>query len=326
MKPKITIIGLGRTGASIGLALKKSGAELEIIGHDKVRDVGNAAQKSGAVDKHEWNLYNACQGAGLVVLAMPVAGVLETIELLKDDIAPGVIVTDTAMIKQPILQAARVFKTGVHFIGGHPIFRPTPDSSAPRDQANAELFRDSQYCLTPTPDADADAVNVLTGFVSILGAKPFFLDAVEHDGLAAGAQHLALVLQAAFLKTTTSSSGWRELNKFAGDDYFLATQLAAQDAKSIAQLVLAQHTPLQLWMTQTMQTWRELQSLLAQNDAAALEKWLAPAQDARAQWLRNEVGAPAQTADLSEVRSSAARMFLGGLATRFGGDKKKEKG
>lgn len=326
MKPKITIIGLGRVGASIGLALKKSGAELEIIGHDKVRDVGNAAQKSGAVDKHDWNLYNACQGAGLVLLAMPLAGVLETIELLKNDIAPGIIVTDTAMVKQPILEAARVFAPGVHFIGGHPIIRPTPDMPGARDQANAELFSDAQYCLTPAPDADAEAINVLAGFVSILGAKPFFLDAVEHDGLAAGAQHLALVLQAAFLKTTTASSGWRELNKFAGDDYFQATQLAAQDAKSIAQLLLAQNLPLQLWMTQTMQAWRELQTLLVQNDAAALEKWLVPAQEARAQWLRNEVGSPVPTADLSEVRSSATRMFLGGLATRLGGDKKKEKG
>lgn len=326
MKPRITIIGLGRIGTSIGLALKKSVADLELIGHDKVRDVGNAALKSGAIDKHEWNLYNACQGAGLIVLAMPLAGVLETIGLLKDDLAPGVIVTDTAFIKQPILHAASAFKPGVHFIGGHPIFRPALDTAAPRAQANAELFRDAQYCLTPTPDADADALNVLSGFVSMLGAKPFYLDAVEHDGLTAGAQHLALVMQAAFLKTTTASSGWRELNKFAGDDYFQATQLTTQDAKSIAQLLQAQQAPLQAWMTQTMQTLRELQTLLAQNDAAALEKWLVPAQEARTQWLHNEVGAPTQTTDLSEVRSSAARMFLGGLATRFGGDKKKEKG
>ena len=37
MKPRLTIIGLGRLGTSIGLALKKTGAELEIVGHDKDR-------------------------------------------------------------------------------------------------------------------------------------------------------------------------------------------------------------------------------------------------------------------------------------------------
>src|SRR5581483_6869025 len=323
MKPRVTIIGLGRLGTSIGLALKKSGVELEIIGHDKVRDVGSAAQKAGAVDRHVWNLYDACEGAGLVVLAMPLAGVLETLSLLKDDIAPGVIVTDTTSVKHPVLQAAEAFKPGVHFIGGHPILRAVPTDAAPSSEASADLFLNALYCLTPTVNADRDAVQVLTGFAAMLGAKPFFIDPVEHDGLAAGAQHLATVIEMAFLKTTASSSGWRELNKFAGDDYFRATQLAARDAKSITQILQAQQAPLQLWLDQTIQTLRELQRLLAQDDTAALEKWLTTIQTARTQWLRNEVSAPAQAIDLSEVRSGTARMFLGGLATRLGGDKKK---
>ncbi len=323
MKPRITIIGLGRLGASIGLALKKSGAELEIVGHDKSRDAGNAAQKMGAIDKHDWNLYNACADAGLIVLALPVAGVLETLALLKDDVAPGVIVTDTAPIKQPILQAARAFQPGVHFIGGHPIFRPTPDPAAARAQTSADLFHNAQYCLTPTPDTDAGALDVLTGFVALLGAKLLFFDAAEHDGLAVGAQNLALVMQTVLLKTTTASSGWRELNKFAGDDYYQATELAAQDAKSIVQLLMSQRAPLQGWLTQTQQTLRELQTLLAQNDAAALEKWLDAAQAARAQWLEDKVGAPMHETDYAEIRSGASRLFLGGLASRLGGGKKK---
>src|SRR5262245_5802695 len=122
MKPRLTIIGLGRLGTSIGLALKKTGADLEIIGHDKARDPMTAAQKAGAVDKSEWNLYNAVEGAGLIVLAMPLAGVLENIGLLRTDVAPGVIVTDTASVKAPVLQAAKTFQNGVHFIGGNPVF------------------------------------------------------------------------------------------------------------------------------------------------------------------------------------------------------------
>lgn len=48
MKPRLTIIGLGRLGTSIGLALKKTGADLEIVGHDKSREVLAAAQKTVA--------------------------------------------------------------------------------------------------------------------------------------------------------------------------------------------------------------------------------------------------------------------------------------
>lgn len=323
MKPRLTIIGLGRLGTSIGLALKKTGAELEIVGHDKNREAVNAAQKRGAVDKGEWNLFNACEGAGLIVLSLPFAGVMETIHLLKDDIAPGVIVTDTASVKMPVLQAAQQFRPGVHFIGGDPVFRPKIDGTMPSDDANADLFQNAVYCLTPTFTTDPDAVQVMTGYVSMLGAKPLFLDPAEHDGLAAGAQHLATVMETALLKTTTGSSGWRELNKFAGADFFHATELAARQADSTAQVMLAQREPLQRWIDLYTQTLRELRTLLAQNDPGALAKWLTAAQEARDQWLSNDVGAPTQTTDFSEVRSGALRMFVGGLANRIGGDKKK---
>ncbi len=324
MKPRLTIIGLGQLGTSIALALKKTGAELELVGHDKHREAMNAALKAGAVDQNEWNLFNACEGAGLILLTMPLAGVLETIGLIKDDIPPGVIVTDTASVKAPVLEAARQFKPGVNFIGGHPVFRPAPDGTLPDDAPSADLFQQAVYCLTPTVTTDPDAVQVMTGFVTMLGAKPLFLDVAEHDGLAAGAQHLATVVEAALLKTTTASSGWRELNKFAGADYLDATRLATREAASIAQVMLSQREPLQGWIDQTMQTLRELKQLLAQNDAARLEKWLASAQDARVLWLNNQVGTTAQGGvDYSEIRSGALRLFLGGLATRVGGDKKK---
>ena len=323
MKPRLTIIGLGRLGTSIGLALKKTGAELEIVGHDKDRQAISAAQKAGAVDKGEWNLYNACEGAGLIVLAMPLAGVLENINLLKDDVAPGVIVTDTSSVKMPVLEAANVFKPGVHFIGGNPVFRPASDGTMPSPEANADLFQNAVYCLTPSATTDPDAVQVLTGFVSMLGAKPLFLDPAEHDGLAAGAQHLVTVMEATLLKTITASSGWRELNKFAGADLYQATELADGEPASTAQVLLTQRLPLQQWIDAYAQTLRELKTLLAQNDAAALEKWLSGAQEARTQWLNNQVGAVAPTTDFSEIRSGALRMFIGGLATRFGGERKK---
>jgi prephenate dehydrogenase len=323
MKPRLTIIGLGRLGTSMGLALKKTGAELEIVGHDKSREAMILAQRAGAIDKSEWNLFNACDGAGLIVLSMPLAGVLENIKLLRDDVAPGVIVTDTASVKLPVLEAANAFKPGVHFIGGDPVFRPSLTETWSKGDASADVFQNSAYCLTPTPATDPDALQVITGYVSMLGAKPLFLDPAEHDGLAAGAQHLAVVAESALLKTATASSGWRELNKFAGTDFFDATELTEHPAASTAQILLAQREPLQQWIDSYIQSLREMKMLLVENDAARLEKWLASAQDARTSWLNNQVGDTTQPVDLSEVRAGALRMFIGGLATRLGGDKKK---
>jgi prephenate dehydrogenase len=254
---------------------------------------------------------------------MPLAGVLENIELLKNDVLAGVIVTDTASVKMPVLKAAQVFAPGVHFIGGNPIFRPLSDGTMPVQGANPDLFQNAVYCLTPTPEADPGAVQVLSSFVSMLGAKPLYLDPEEHDGLAAGAQHLATVVESALLKATTASSGWRELNKFAGSDFFSATELAARDPASTAQLMLTQRTVLEMWIDLYAASLRDLKTLLAQNDVKALEQWLKASQEARMQWLHNQVGAPENTTDYSELRAGALRMFIGGLATRFGGEKKK---
>ena len=53
---RVTIIGLGRIGTSLGLALKASQPKLEIVGHDLAPDRLGAARKLGAVDRTEWNL------------------------------------------------------------------------------------------------------------------------------------------------------------------------------------------------------------------------------------------------------------------------------
>ena len=65
-KPVVTIIGLGLTGAGLGLALQREEATFEIVGHDKAPDVVQAAKRVGAVQRIEWNLHRAVEPAELV--------------------------------------------------------------------------------------------------------------------------------------------------------------------------------------------------------------------------------------------------------------------
>lgn len=317
-KPRITIIGLGQIGGSIGLALKKSNVDLEIVGHDKDSRTAQLAQKRGAVDKTHWNLLNACQGAGLVVLALPLGAIRDTLTVLGKELPPGVIVTDTSTTKGPVLEWARVLTPGVHFVGGDPIIPPTrtdnPDVSG-IEAAEAGLFQGAVYCLAPTPEVDPGAVEVMTGFVSLLGAKALFLDPSEHDGLVAGAQHLAYLLSATLLQSTTGSGGWREMSKFAGRDYLTATELAARDPVSQREMVLHHRDDLVRWIDISIQTLRELRGAIARGDAPALDELFKRLVEARAEWLKGEVGAE-PSVDMAEMKSGAMRMLLGGLADR----------
>lgn len=322
-KPRIAIVGLGRIGGSIGLALKKSNVDLEVVGHDKDHRATQQAQKRGAVDKTDWNLLNACEGAGLVILALPLGEIRGTLDALAKDLPPGVIVTDTASSKAPVLEWAQVLPAGVHFVGGDPIISPARSAAAGTtgiDAADAALFQGAYYCLTPAPTVDPGAVEVVTGFVSLLGAKSLFLDPAEHDGLVTGAQHLAYILSATLLQATTASAGWREMSKFAGADYMAATELAARDPVSQREMVLHHRDHLVRWIDLSIETLKDLRSAISRGDGEALDERFKRLVEAREEWLRGDVGAEPGV-DLTEMRGGAMRVLLGGLADR-GGKKK----
>ena len=248
-KSRVTIVGLGLIGGSIGLALKQSKLELEIVGHDKDLGVAGRAAKRGAVDKTEWNLINACDGAGLIVLAIPLDGIKDTLAALKANVAAGTIVTDTATTKGQVMEWAKDLPAGVHFIGGNPVIKPgTVQNGSGIDAADAALFQGATYCLTPQANAAEQAIDTVSGFIGLLGAKPYFIDAAEHDGLMAGVQHLPALLATAFASVVIENPGWRERGKLAGADFRTATELVPTNEKTAREQFLAHRTDLVRWI------------------------------------------------------------------------------
>ena len=80
---RITIIGLGLIGTSIGLALKRANLPgVEIVGTDKEPKHRSVAKRRGAVDQAESNLLNSVKGARLVIIAVPVVAIREVMELI----------------------------------------------------------------------------------------------------------------------------------------------------------------------------------------------------------------------------------------------------
>ncbi len=173
---KLTIVGLGATGQSLGLALRAALPDIDVVGHDRDPDAARAAKQAGSVKSAHWNLVSACDEAAVVILALPARECISTLQSLRDELAPGTVVTDTAPLKLPLVRwAAQNLPPTVHFVGGHPL--------AVVDPPRAGAFSDSIYCLTPAPDADADAVAVVSRLVESIGARPAFTDPTEHDGL-----------------------------------------------------------------------------------------------------------------------------------------------
>src|SRR4030042_1433795 len=179
---RISIIGLGLIGGSIGFALKQaSWRGAEIIGYARRRETSSLALKLGAVDKIELDLRNAVKDADIVIIAAPVLTIKDIFKQIAPVLSDGSIVTDTASTKMQVMQwAEELLPSRISFVGGHPMAgKEIPGIRA----AKADLFRNCTYCLTQLPQAKPAALQTVKDMVKELGAVPLVLEAQDHDRL-----------------------------------------------------------------------------------------------------------------------------------------------
>lgn len=281
----ITIVGTGCIGASVGLALHRATEPVHIIGHDKDARHAGAAQKMKAVDRTDWNLINACEKADLIVLALPLNAIDATLQAIGPYLRPGCVITDTAGLKQPVLAAAaRWLPDTVSFVGGNPLINAPAGGP---DAARGDLFEGSLYCLTPAPSAHPDAVSLVSSLVALLGARPFYLDAAEHDGLMAGVAQLPQALALLVWHSTSSDAGWRDMRKLAGGALDAFGSLMGDDSAALADVLLSNRDHLLPWLDAYADQVQALRRLLAEGQTESLVRFGEQSIEARREWLRD---------------------------------------
>lgn len=305
--PRITIVGLGLIGGSIGLALQKSKNNFEIMGHDREHSIARTAQKMGAIDRANWNLVSACEHADLIILAIPASGIKDTLSAIAPYLKEGCIITDTATTKRAVLNwADEILPDKVSFVGGDPLVG-TEESGI--EAATADLFAKATYCLVPSVKAAPKAVQLISDLVTLLGAKPYFVGATEHDGLMAGVGHMPFVLAAALLDATRQSPSWRELKRMASHDFQAATHFASDDPQHYRELCLANRDSIIHWIDACQESLSHMRQALSSGDGEEVEELFATSMAARNEWLHGEQDSELSEA-LDEARKSASLRSL----------------
>jgi prephenate dehydrogenase len=285
-KPRITIVGLGQVGVSLGLALRQSGAASSITGHDRERGAADQAKRQGAVDRVHWNLLAACEEADFVILALPLDAIEETLQAIAPELRAGCVVMDTASVKVPVLAwAEEILPQEVHFVGGNPIPGGVAVDGPAASAAGADLFRGGLFCIIPSPGTDAEAVKLVSDMVSILGAKPLFLDAVEHDGLMAAVDELPALLSLALMETMARQPAWRELRKVAGRRFEVGTRLGSGASAGEVEAYLVNRENLLRWIDAFSAGLGSLRQAIAEGDFESLAARAVEAHEARQEWL-----------------------------------------
>lgn len=233
MPVRITIIGLGQIGASFGLALAAHKDKVTTVGHDKEFSVERLAQKNGVVEKTNHNLPNSVEAANLVVLALPVHQVRETLGYIAQDLKKGTVVVDTTPVKAEVAKwAQEILPDGVHYVGLVPAIGPDylHETKTGLDSAKADLFSKSIFLLSAPHGTPGEAIQLVAGLVSLMGGSVMITDFVESDGLMASAHLLPQLVSASLVNATMGQPGWQEARKVASRAYFAATSaLTDQD-------------------------------------------------------------------------------------------------
>ena len=148
MFKRVAIVGTGLIGGSMGLALRQAKAAQQVAGYDTGKGVSDRARKVGAIDQSCSSLADAARGAELIILATPVGAMRSILQQLATLASPGAVVTDVASTKSHVRSWAEEFlPPALAFVGGHPI---AGKELSGVEAADAQLFKQHVYCLTPT--------------------------------------------------------------------------------------------------------------------------------------------------------------------------------
>lgn len=309
----ILLLGLGDTGASVGLALGRSGGDFRRIGYDPDFDVARAAHKAGAVDRLTSDPRREGRTADLVFYNLPSSTSGPALEAVASDLKNDAVLIDTTPLKQSALETipARL-PAGAAFIGAVPILGADRVFHPGALQASADLFQGGLLALVLPPGTAPTAVEVCTDLAALLGARPFFLDAAELDAAMAASEVLPVVLAAAYLRSLAASPAWRDQGRLAARAFEGLARLAAfRPAADLAQDLAANRANVLRWIDAFLGELEELRELVAQDDPENLSRPFEEAALAYQAWKANRL------TDLGESATPIPQMSTGTALARL---------
>jgi prephenate dehydrogenase len=248
---QITIVGTGLIGGSLGLALKQSDFAGAIVGCDK-RAVLEIAQSRGAIGRAEADLERAIVGSDVIVLATPVGCILSQLEAIAALVPPATLITDAGSTKQKLVERARDLFGGnaaERFLPGHPMAGKEVGGI---EHADAALFRDAAWLLTPigSDQARTPRQEEYVELLQSIGARVIFMDAERHDRVCAWISHLPQMMATALASVLREQLGedeavtqiggraLREMTRIAHSPYSMWRDIALTNSENIDEALL----------------------------------------------------------------------------------------
>ena len=316
MAVQITIVGLGQIGTSVGLALADQTEFLYRLGHDRDRGTARRAEKMGALDKVSRNLPSAVSEADMVLLALPVDQIQETLEVIKEDLKESAVVMDTGPVKQVVASwAAELLPPDRYYVGLTPVLNPVylHDVDSGAEAAHPDLFKNGLIGIVSPPGVPSEAIKLAADLTRLLGATPLFADPVEMDGLVAATHIMPQLIAAGLLNATIDQPGWQEGRKIAGRSYaeVSAPVMYPTEPKTLTTAAMLSRENVMRVLDGAVASINAIRNDLYNEDTQSLEERLNRARQGRQAWLQGRLAANWAAEETTTIEAPTASEVFG---------------
>jgi prephenate dehydrogenase len=289
---KITIVGVGLLGGSIGLAARKRRLAGQVAGF--VRRKASVAEclRAGAVDVATRDLREAVEDADLVILCTPLSRMRSLVMEMLPALRPGAILTDVGSVKGPAVRSLESLagKAGARFVGSHPMAGAETAGVA---AARADLFDRAVCVVTPTRRTDPVALRKVERFWKALGARPLRLDPERHDVLVSRSSHLPHIAAVILANLVLDPAKPRHQADLCASGFRDATRIASGSPELWRDIAMANRKNLDRALAAYGRELEKFRRALRRSDAGAVSRALESAKRRRDAW--RAPGAPASS-------------------------------
>lgn len=230
---RITIIGVGLIGGSIGLVVKKRHLAKEVIGVFRRRSTLKRALKHRAIDKGTMSVKDGVKDADLIILATPVSSIPMIVREVIRHAQKGAIITDVGSTKKWIVDKIEKMlrdSKSVFFVGSHPM---AGSEHTGVEFAKDDLLDNSPCIVTKTNRTNKAALARIVSFWKALGTKVTVMSPAAHDRSVSLISHLPHIV----VFSLAGAVPVKELN-YAAEGFKDTTRVALSDPKLWADIFM----------------------------------------------------------------------------------------
>jgi prephenate dehydrogenase len=280
---KVTLIGVGLLGGSLGLALRQRRLADSVIGFVRRTASVTECEKRRAVDLATTDVRQAVSGAELVVLCTPIAQMGPLVEQMLPRLEPGAIVTDVGSVKASLVDVLepKLRAVGAYFVGSHPMAGSEKTGVA---AARGDLFHRAVCVVTPTRESNRPAVRRVIALWKALGSSVLQLSPELHDAMVSRSSHLPHVVAAQLANLVLNPRAAKQQAALCANGFRDTTRIASGSPEMWRDIALANRGNLIAALDEFISGLSRFQQLLKRNRAAEISRFFEQAKARRDTW------------------------------------------